>query len=126
MNTQTAALTAGQQLVSLLGAFESLSNQVDSYMKDYNQNVWDTFWSQMATVAVNPDGSPGAADASPNTAHPISLTPPGASAPLYVSRNALINGVSLIQLFQTFMSQAGGTLTMPAQANIKTAALATG
>ena len=126
MNTQTAALSAAQQLISLMAQFEQLSNNVDAFMKNYNQNTWDTFWSAMATVATNADGSPGTADGTPNTAHPISLTPPGASTPLYVSRSSLINGVTMIQKYQTFMSQAGGTLALSAQANVTTVYLVTG
>jgi hypothetical protein len=123
MNTQTSALNGANAVIALMQQFVSLNQAVTTFMADYNQNNWDTYWQQMATVAVNADGSPGAADGTVNTAHPINLP---AGAPILVSRSALINGVSMLQLFQTFMSQAAGTITMPAQANAKTAYLVTG
>jgi hypothetical protein len=123
MNTQEAALRAASALVTLMSTFEALSDQVDAYVKSYDQNVWDTYWLAMPTVAENPDGSPGAADDSPVETNPINLP---AGAPLLVSRNDLINGVSMLGLFRTFMSQAGGTMDLAEQANVKTAALITG
>jgi hypothetical protein len=123
MNTQQAALQAATALVTLMATFEALSDQVDAYVKGYDQNVWDTYWGAMPTVAVNPDGSPGPADAEPVDTHPINLP---AEAPLLVCRNDLINGVSMLGAFRTFMAQAGGTLALAEQANVKTAALITG
>lgn len=124
MNTQSAALTAAQNLVNLIQQFEQLSNSVDAYMKAYNQAVYDSQWQAMATVNVNADGSPaGTNDGTPNNAHPINLP---TVSPLLVSRNNLINGVAMLQQFQTFMTQAGGTITMPAQSNVKSSYMITG
>jgi len=124
VNTQTSALNAAQQLVALMGGFESLSNQVDQFMKDYNQTNPDGLWQHMATVTLGTDGAPAQTnDGTPNNANPINL-PSG--APILVSRNNLINGILLLQKFQTFMTQAGGTLAMSAQANTATAYLITG
>lgn len=124
MNTQVAALNAAQQLIALMGAFESLSNQVDAFMKSYAQNNPDARWQAMATVSIGNDGSPAQTnDGTPNNANPINLP---AGAPILVSRSALINAVTLLQKYQTFMSQAGGTMTLSAQANTATAYLVTG
>ena len=123
MNTQEAALQAASAMVTLMATFEAISDQVDAYMKGYDQNVWDAYWSQMATVAMNPDGSPGEPDAAPVETNPINLP---AGAPLLVSRSELIGGVTMLGLFRTFMAQAGGTLALAEQANVKTAALITG
>lgn len=121
---QSNALAQASNLVQLMVQFENLSNSVDAYMKGYNQIVPDTYWQHMATVAVGTDGNPaGSNDATPNTANPINLP---VANPILVSRSALINGVTMLGKFQTFMSQAGGTLTMSAQANVQTAALITG
>jgi len=124
VNSQTNALNSASQLVALMGAFESLSNQTDQYIKDYNQTNPDALWQHMATVTVGADGSPaGTNDGTPNNANPINLP---AGVPILVSRNALINGITMLLKFQTFMAQAGGTLTLSGQANTTTTYLITG
>jgi hypothetical protein len=68
-----------------------------------------TIWSNLATFAWNADGSTGAADGTPNTAHPISVSG------LNRSEAQLAAGVQLLADFQTFV--AGGALTGTASRN---------
>src|SRR5690242_4586796 len=74
------AATQNSQAIQVANQIISLSQQLLSL---YQQMVViDAAWSDngiaatiaaMATTAVGSDGQPGAADGSPNTAHPISL-----------------------------------------------------
>lgn len=118
---QANAIAAAQSLQQLVSRLIGLYDAAQAWSTDYNQNVWDTVWSAMPTVNINADGTPAASnDATPNTAHPINV-PTG--APLLISRNDLINAVTLLQSFQTFMTFTTGTISAPSQTNIKSASL---
>ena len=118
---QANAITAAQQLASIMSAYVNLMSQINSWMTDYNQNNWDTYWQHMATVSINTDGSRAASnDGSPTNTNPLTL-PVG--SPILFTRNSLITAKALATTLQTLYSQAGGTLTVPNQAPQVTAAI---
>jgi hypothetical protein len=118
---QANAIAAAQSLQQLVSRLIGLYDAAQAWSTDYNQNVWDTVWSAMPTVNILADGTPASSnDATPNTAHPINV-PVG--TPLLISRNDLINAVTLLQSFQNFMTFTTGTIAAPGQSNIKSASL---
>lgn len=77
-NTQAIAVANGliQASSQLMGLYQ-LMTQLDQQWTD---DAVATTLANMGTVALNADGTPGTADASPNAAHPINLnTYPGLS-----------------------------------------------
>ena len=93
---QTGAVNAATQLVGLAQQFQSIRAAAKAFVDQYNSEGWNNFWNAMATAAVNADGSLGAADGSPNTAHPITVGNVNKSA------TSLIAGVTLLQDFLNF------------------------
>jgi hypothetical protein len=90
-----------QQLLALRGA-------ANEYVSKYNDAAWSTVWNALPTAAVNSDGSLGAADGTPNNAHPIdtrivtALRYPRAA-------NDFVNAVAGLQALQAFFT--GGIVT---------------
>jgi hypothetical protein len=118
---QANAITSAQNLVALNSQAIQLYNNATAYLADYNQNNWANYWQNMATVVINSDGSVASTnDSTPNTAHPINV-PTG--SPLLLSEGSLVNAKVFIAQFVTFMTQSSGTITMPAQNNLTSAAV---
>lgn len=117
---QTNALNSATNLSVLMAKYIAFMNSVQAYLADYNQSTWDAVWSQLPTAEVNADGTLGTADGTPNNARPITVP---AGAPLLMSRNDLIGAKALLDVLNTLYTQAGGTVSVPAQAPAKTAAL---
>lgn len=117
---QTNAIAAAQNLVALQSQLLQLYSRASTWLNDYNQNIYDNQWSAMPTVTVTAEGLPAATnDATVNLNNPINV-PVG--SPLLLSRSQLVNGVTLLQKLQTFMTQAGGTMPLSTQTNLTTAA----
>lgn len=118
---QQQAVASAQNLAALAAQVIHLGNAIDSWLKDYNQNIWDTYWNAMPTAAISTDGTiAGSNDVSPNAAHPINVP---VATPLLMSRNQLITAKTAVSTLQTLFAQAGGTLTVPNQAIVQTCAL---
>jgi hypothetical protein len=102
-NKQQAAITAANALVSIINQAVAMRAAVDSFLAEYNSENYAATWANFATAALNPDGSIGAADATPNPANPITL------GGILRSANALTNGVTFCQDYQKFLgNQAVG------------------
>lgn len=118
---QQQAINSAQNLSALAAQAIHLSNAIDSWLKDYNQNIWDTYWNAMPTAAINTDGTIAASnDVSATATHPINVP---ATTPLLMTRNALITAKTAMSTLQTLFAQAGGTLTVPNQAIIQSCSL---
>ena len=106
---QQTAINFAQSVLQLTGQLQSVRNQVAAMVIQYADIAPTTIWSNLATFAWNADGSAGAADGTPNTAHPISVSA------LNRSEAQLAAGVQLLADFQTFV--AGGALTATSSRN---------
>ena len=115
---QQNAVTSAINLAALANQAEQLNNAIVAWLTDYNQNIWDTYWAQMATVTVEADGSlAGSNDTTPNNAHPINVP---AATPLLIARNNLITLKTAIGTLATVFTQAGGAVPMPTQTIVQT------
>jgi hypothetical protein len=99
---QAAAIAGANTLVSIMGQFQALRQQCADVVKAYNSEQWSSTWNNMATAPFNNDGSLGAADASPNTAHPID-TRVFASLSRAASATAYIAAITLLNDFANFL-----------------------
>jgi hypothetical protein len=88
-NQATQGLALGTQLMSLV-------DQIENFMVAYTAAQPDGQWQQMATAALNADGSLGATDQSPVEAHPIIV------ANLNKSRAQLITLINAFEQLQAF------------------------
>lgn len=70
---QARAIYVAQQLSINLGMLKSANNNLQDLYNQYNNEGLSAVWAAMATAAQNTDGSLGAADGSPNSAHPITV-----------------------------------------------------
>lgn len=70
---QARAIYVAQQLALNLATLKSINNNLQSLYTEYNGESLSGVWAAMATAAQNTDGSLGAADGSPNAAHPITV-----------------------------------------------------
>jgi hypothetical protein len=100
LTKQQTALACATQLVSICTQFQTLFDQIALVLDEYDAEQYENFWNNMSTAVQNADGSIGAADGTPNPAHPITIGSP----PLYRSANALIAGIVVCQDFQKFWS----------------------
>jgi hypothetical protein len=67
------ALAMANQLIALSAQFKSIYDQMVAFNTRNTDLSPDTQWRQMATAAVNADGSIGTADGTPVLAHPITV-----------------------------------------------------
>jgi hypothetical protein len=103
------ALGMANQLISLCGQLKAASDAFTAFNQRNTDLSPDTFWRQMATAAVNADGSIGAADGAVNLAHPITV------GGLNRAESDLLPGLTLALEFVAFLN---GTLaTNRAQVN---------
>lgn len=100
---QSAAVNGLNGVFNLAQQMISLRAQVNDFILKYNDNSWSTVWSNLATAALNADGSLGTADGSPNTSHPINT---GLVSGLQSDQSATnyINLVALLEAFQSFLT----------------------
>jgi hypothetical protein len=102
---QSKAITAAQNLIGYMQQFQTLRSQINEFLAEYNSENYSAMWAAFATAPENPDGTLGSPDASPNTAHPITVSG------INRSQQALVAGVTFIQDFQRFLTnQAVSTL----------------
>ncbi len=71
---QSQAIQVANQLMSLSQQLLSIYQQMLTLDAAWTDDAVATVVAAMATTALNADGSSGAADGTPNVAHPISLT----------------------------------------------------
>lgn len=110
---QDAAVSAANTLISLHQTLRSLRLTLNDFITQYNSEGYSATWAALATAAQNADGSLGAVDGAPNTAHPID-TRVSAQAGLSraVTQAQLVAGVVLLQQIQKLLTNLA-----PAQAN---------
>jgi hypothetical protein len=97
-NKQQAALQGVTDLTSIINQAIALRVAIEGFLDRYNSEGYQNTWQNFPTAALNPDGSIGAADSTPNPAHPITLNS------IYRSCNALTNGVTFCQDFEKFLT----------------------
>lgn len=104
------AISGANQLINLCQTFKALRQQLNDFVTAQSSEGWQATWAAMATAAQNADGSLGAADGSPNVAHPIDtrVTTQAALAKA-VSKTKLTNGVVFLQQLQNMLTNAGVT-----------------
>lgn len=71
---QTQAIQAANQLMSLSQQLLQIYQQMVVFDAVWTDDNISNIVAAMTTTTLNADGSAGAADGAPNTAHPISLT----------------------------------------------------
>lgn len=71
---QSQVIQLANQINGLAGQLQNISSQVAVLNTQWNALNGQSVLNAMGTVAQNTDGSPGAADASPTSGHPISAT----------------------------------------------------
>jgi hypothetical protein len=71
---QSQAIQIANQLISLSSGLLSIYQQMLVLDAAWSDDAVAATIAAMATTALNPDGSPGAADAPLNVAHPIDLS----------------------------------------------------
>ncbi len=71
---QTQAIQVAAQIMQVSSALLGLVQQVQAIDAAWNDNGVANILNALGTVALNTDGSAGAADGAPNVAHPISPT----------------------------------------------------
>ncbi len=70
-NQQTQAIANANQVIALAQQLVGLYNSINQLNNSWNDDLSLTTLQNMATCAQNPDGTLGAADASPVSSHPI-------------------------------------------------------
>jgi hypothetical protein len=98
---QALAIAAAQAVAAYMAQLAAVHDAVNGFIATYNDNTYDIIWQQLPTTAVNADGTVGAADGTPNTAHPIAVP---TNNPLLVARNDLLTAVGCLQNFQLYMT----------------------
>jgi hypothetical protein len=71
---QSQAIQTANLIMSLSAQVLSIYQQLVTLDAFWTDNAAATFLAALSTTALNADGSPGVADGSPNTSHPINLT----------------------------------------------------
>lgn len=95
---QNSALAAAQQVRGFMGDFIDLHNRVKAFKdKDAVINCIATL-NACPTFAWNADGSPGAADGTPDHAHPI------ATGGLNMAADDVLGGLYMLADFLAFMT----------------------
>lgn len=104
------AISGANQLINLMGVFKGFRQQLNDFVTAQNSEGWQTIWANLATAAANSDGSLGAADGSPNVAHPIDTRVSTQTAlAKSVSKTKLTNGVVFLQQLQNMLTNAAVT-----------------
>jgi hypothetical protein len=106
---QSAAFQGVNDLVTIITSAVALRVLVEGYLDRYNSEGYNTEWQNFATAALNPDGSQGTADGTPNAAHPITTNN------INRSYNALIAGVTFCQDFMKFLNNQAVTTAQRSQ-----------
>ncbi len=70
---QTQAIQNANAIISLAGQLLTLSQQITSASNAWTDDSTANVLNAMGTVTLNADGTLGAADGSPNVAHPLNL-----------------------------------------------------
>lgn len=96
--TQAQAIAAAQQVIGFAQTMEFFRRDATEFLKKYASEGYSTYWNNLATAVPNADGSLGATDATPNPAHPITVSGINRSA------NALVAMVTFLNDFQAFLS----------------------
>lgn len=118
---QQQAIVSAQNLQALAAQVIHITNAADAWLKDYNQNLWDTYWNALPTAPINADGTISATlDTDPVAGHPIAVP---SQAPLLISRTQLVNAQAAMAALQSILQTENQQVTTPAQAIVKTLAL---
>lgn len=100
---QTQCVNLAGRLVNLSQALRSIREQYRTVIDEYNKLGASTVWAAMATAALNADGSLGAVDATPNTAHPITV------GNINHPQTDLVNGINMLNQLESFWGNAAVT-----------------
>lgn len=73
-NGQSQAISIANQMFTLAQSVVNIYTQMVAIDAQWSDNGVATVLAAMGTVVLNSDGSTGAADGSPNTAHPLDPT----------------------------------------------------
>jgi hypothetical protein len=113
---QDKALAQANALLATMVQFQGLRSSLDELLYQYQNEGYNGIWANLATCALNADGSLGAADASPNTAHPID-TRVGNNGVLTrsVTQQQLVAGIVFLQDFQKFLNNQAVTTSQRSQ-----------
>lgn len=100
---QSQAVNLANDLLSVAQQLQAARGAVDDFLRKYTALNLSAVWDALPTAAQNTDGSLGAADGTPNNAHPIDTrVVSGLNIPL--SANNLVNCVALFQALDSFFA----------------------
>ncbi len=100
-----AAVSAANQLVSIMQQFSNLRQTVNQFVQQYNSEGYSTLWTAWPTAAQNADGSLGAADGTPQASHPLDNRQANIAALQKVATsNQYVNAVAMLMAFQAFLT----------------------
>ncbi len=102
---QTKAVAAAAAVETIAQQLSALRATIENLVTEYNSEGYSTTWGNLATAALNADGSLGTADGTPTSGHPID-TRVVAGLPKAVSASQLVAGVTMIEQLQNFFSNA--------------------
>lgn len=107
---QTKAIAAANGIIGIAQQLAILRSNINAFVVPYNSEGYSTVWNNLATAALNTDGSLGTADSTPNVSHPID-TRVAANTNLAkaVSATQLINAVAMIEQLQNFFTNLAVT-----------------
>lgn len=107
---EAAAINGANAMIQLAQQIANLRASINAFVTQYSDEGFSTVWSNLATAALNTDGSPGTVDGSPNTTHPIDTRATANSGlSKAVSQTQLVNGVSMLEQMQNFFTNVAVT-----------------
>jgi hypothetical protein len=114
---QSQAIGIANQLISMAQVLNDLYQTVTILNQQWTDDAVANTLNAMGTVAQNADGSLGAADATPNPAHPLNLT---TYPTLYraVSANQIASLLTILQNILTYVNGSAVSATGGVRANL--------
>lgn len=99
---QSKAIQSANLIILYMGQFQTLRQQINDIVAQYNSESYGTIWNALPTSVLNPDGTLGTNDGSPNAAHPIN----NPSLTKVVTANQLLAGITFFNDYIKFLTNA--------------------
>lgn len=109
---QSQAVAVANEYLALAEKLQRLYLELVSLNQRYNNLNVDAIWTAIPTVALNPDGSIGAADGSSKPGNVMDTSKLGSLLSRAVSHNDLVNLVTHAQALQKFFDGSGAVATV--------------
>lgn len=120
MNPQTQAIQTANQLISIAVNLLAIYQQMVALDAAWTDNATANTLNALGTVALNADGSPGAADGTANPAHPINPALYPAMTRM-LSSNQLASMKTILDNIVTYVNGGAVSATSSARAILNNA-----